>query len=242
MALFSIGLSLLSSNMQKEPERKELLSAEGRRILSLLTNGPFANNEIAKDENGRPFFPDRRADFNISHSGAVTAVSLVSGGELQTQRIHLHTGCDVQIVKGKANTMKIAESFFSSAERDYIFSQDRSKTAELKFFEIWTLKECFLKLRGLSIFDMAKTPSFICSEGQDRGSYVFGAAVLIPLSFYVYELQSDSGERYVLSVAIEGDEQPRPEIRWFSQSFLPVRSIVEIKAAASPAETVSPKI
>jgi phosphopantetheinyl transferase len=242
MASFSIGLSLLSSNMQKEPKRRELLSAEGRRILSLLEGAPPADpeslpaaNYIAKDENGRPYFPDHRADFNISHSGAVTAVSLVKGDKLRT-------GCDVQAVKPRANTMKIPEGFFSAAEREYIFSREATKDNERKFFEIWTLKECFLKLRGLSVFDMQKAPSFVCNEGPEKGRFVFCAEVSTPLSFYVYELQSEPGDRYLLAVAIEGHEQPRPAIHWFSQSPLPVRSIAEIKAAASPAETVSPKI
>ena len=233
MATFSIGISLLSSNVPKE-RRKKLLSAEGRRILSLLEGRPLAANDIVKDENGRPFFPDRRADFNISHSGAATAVSLVRSAKLRT-------GCDIQAVKTRVTTLKIAEFFFSAPERDYI-SQDIHKTNELKFFEIWTLKECFLKLRGLSVFDMRKAPPFIGGKGPNQGSFVFDAQASIPLSFYVYGLQSDSGEQYVMSVAIEGEEQTRPEIHWFSQSPLPLRSIVEIKAAANPAETVSPKI
>ena len=224
--------------MLKEPNRRELLSGEGRRILSLLWNRPLTDNDIVKDENGRPYFPDSRADFNISHSGAVTAVSLVKG-------VKLRTGCDVQIVKARASTMKIAESFFNIAEREYIFSQDKNKDNEIKFFEIWTLKECFLKLKGLSVFDMQKVPSFICEERTDEGllrrHFGFCAKVSSPLSFYLYEMRAHSDERYILAVAIEGDEQPQPEIRWFSQSPLPVRSITEIKAAASPAETVSPK-
>ena len=244
MDSFSIGLSLLSSNIPNEPKHRELMSAEGRRILSLLANRPFTDNNIVKDENGRPYFPDRRVDFNISHSGAVTAVSLVRGNEPQagrSQKPFLRTGCDVQIVKARASTLKIAESFFSNAERDYIFSQDKNEDNEIKFFEIWTLKECFLKLKGLSVFDMQKAPPFICDKGSNKGCFTFGAAVSVPLSFYVYELQGGPDGRYLLSVAIEGDEQPQPVIRWFSQSLLPIRSIVEIKAAASPAETVSPK-
>ena len=235
MASFSIGLSLLSSNMLKKTDRREQLSAEGRRILSLLEGRPSVDNDIVREANGRPYFQDRRADFSISHSEAATAVSLVRGEKLRT-------GCDIQVVKARASTMKIAEVFFSAAERDYIFSRETNKDSEIKFFEIWTLKECFLKLRGLPVFDMSNAPSFVCDAGPDQGHFALGAAVPSPLSFYVYGLPGHSGEQYLLAVAIEGSEQLRPEIRWFSQSFLPARSIAEIKAAASPAETVSPKI
>jgi len=234
MAFLNIGLSLLSSNTCNKADRRKLLSAEARRILSFLTEKPLGEKDIKTDKNGRPFFPDFDADFNISHSGSIAAVSMVSG-EKSGFPANLRTGCDIELVRPRVSTAKIAEMSFSSSERDYIFSGD----CDNRFFTIWTLKECFLKLRGLSVFDMKKVPSFISAEG---GLFSFEAAVSLPLSFYAYELQGISGEIYFLSVAIEGKEQLKPKILWVSQSFLPVRSIAEIKAAPSPTETVRPKI
>jgi phosphopantetheinyl transferase len=234
MTVFSIGLSFLSSNNQKRNYNKKLLSAEARRILPLL-DGSLVGIEIMKDENGRPYFPDLKADFSISHSKDAVAISLVTGEKLRT-------GCDIELVKRRVNAKGIIERYFSASESDYIFREDKHRDSEEKFFIIWTLKECFLKLRGLSVFDMRKAPSFISSEGPQQGHFVFGAAGSSPISFYVYELQSLLGEKYMLAAAIEGDHQLRPEIRWFSHSLLPARSIVEIKAALSPTETVSPKM
>jgi 4'-phosphopantetheinyl transferase len=82
----------------------------------------------------------------------------------------VQTGCDIQLVQTRANTKKIAEEFFSVSEREYIFSQDGNQYNETRFFEIWTLKECFLKLRGLSVFDMAKVPSF---SGKIKRTFFF---------------------------------------------------------------------
>ena len=240
---FYIGLSFLSNNNEstrapKKGVRQELLSAEARRILSCLENRPIGENDFARDENGRPYLPGTSGDFNISHSGAAAAVSLVSGAERRT-------GCDIQIVRPRPNMGKIADRFFTLPEREYIFADGNTQSAESRFFEIWTLKECFLKLRGLSVFDMASVPSFISRDGQ--GQFVFDAAVSSPLLFYLYEL-TGSGERYFLAAAIEGidpEVEPygsAPVIRWFSQSFLPCRSIAEIKAALSPAKTVNPNM
>ena len=205
------------------------MSAEGRRILSLFADRPLQENDITRDENGRPYFPDRNADFNISHSGFVCAVSFVSGSNLRT-------GCDIELVRPRVNMPEIAERYFSPDERNFIFFGDGE--CNVRFFTVWTIKECYLKLRGLSVFDMPKAPSFI----SDKGQLVFDGAVSSPFSFYVYELLGPFCEKYLLSAAIEGDSQPMPEIRWFSQSFLSVRSIAEIKAAPSPTETVSPKM
>jgi 4'-phosphopantetheinyl transferase len=237
MASFSIGLSLLSSNTQKGRYNKNLSSAESRRLLSLLAGRSLNGNDIKLEENGRPYFADGGEDFNISHSGELTAVSLVSGDKLRT-------GCDVELVKPRAGIIRVAEEFFSAQERDYVLDSSQKQNNHTAFFEVWTLKECYLKLRGLSVADMKKTPSFICKK-DGNFFFAFNAETETPLSFYLYELKGASGELYILAAAIEGviegTGQLLPELRWFSQSTLRARSIAEINAARSPAETVSPK-
>ena len=221
----------MSSKTQEKNSRRKLLSAEAKRVLSLLDAGPPLNNGITRDENGRPFFSDRHADFSISHSGEMAAVSLVSGGNLKT-------GCDIEYAAPRTNAKEIAERYFSTREAAWIFPPEGNSESPMDFFKIWTLKECYLKLRGFSVFDMQKAPSFI----DDEGRFAFCREVSSPLSFYVYRLEGSSGEVYILSAAIEGDEQVQPGIRWFSQSFFTASSIVEIKAAPSPTMTVSPKM
>ena len=231
MALFSIGLSLMSSNSQKGRYRKDLFSAEWRRILSLMTGRSLNESDIMLQKEGRPYFPNGKEDFNVSHSGALTAVSFVSGEKLRT-------GCDVELVKPRPGTIRIAEEFFTAQEKDYVISASQKQNSQAAFFEVWTLKECYLKLKGLTVFDMKKAPSFIC--GKD-GDFAFNAAIDAPLSFYLYELKGASGEWFILAAAVEGNARFHPEIRWFSQFDLHARSIAEINAATSPAETVSPK-
>ena len=210
--------------------RKKRSSAEARRILPLLDD-TFAEKDLAKGEKGRPFLPGGGVDFNISHSGALAAVSLAKGRNLRT-------GCDIELIRRRPGAAEIAEEFFSAAEIKYLFPHD--KFDEARFYEIWTLKECFLKLRGLSVFDMAAAPSFIGSEGSCKGQFFFEAAVATALSFRLYGL-SGGGESYMLATAIEGPMQTQPAIRWFSQTSLACRMIAEIKAAPNPAETVRAK-
>ncbi|MDR2702070.1 MAG: 4'-phosphopantetheinyl transferase superfamily protein [Spirochaetaceae bacterium] len=240
---YYLNLSILSNdddnpllNKQdnlRKTEHKKRLSAEARHILSRCEGRPIAEEDIAGDTPwGRPFFPGRDTDFSISHSGNLAAVSLVRG---KNQR----TGCDVELVRPRPRAKEIAEEFFTAPERGYIESQGRFDGT--RFFQIWTLKECFLKLRGLSVFDMPNAPSFICDEGQCRGRFFFSVSGAFPISFNLYEL-SGAGERYILATALEGTEIEQPEIRWFSQGSADCKSIANIKAAPSPAETVRPKI
>ena len=235
MASYYIGLSLVSNKDSKTRIPRNLLSGEGRRILSEFEGRVLETEDIAKEENGRPFFPGRETDFSISHSGCLVAVSLVRGENLRT-------GCDVELVRPRPRMGEIAEAFFSPAERAYIGSPDDRQSKETRFFQIWTLKECFLKLRRLSIFDITQVPSFV--RGKDREHffcYDYAEPVSSPLSFTLFELAGPT-ERYILSTVVEGPGEFPPEIRWFSQSVLACRSIAEINAALSPAETVSPKI
>jgi hypothetical protein len=209
IATFNIGLSLLSS---KKPSRIKQ-STEGRRILSLLEKRPLCENDMLKNENGRPYFLCSNIDFNISHSQNMVAVSHVSGKGI-------HTACDVQFVKLRTNTMQIAENFFTDSERDYILYNEK------RFFEIWTLKECFLKLHGFSVFDMKSAPPFIF--GGEFSIKCFHDSLSSPLSFFLYELGERNDRQYMLSVCIEGVEQSVPEIKWFSGSSLPCRNIAII--------------
>jgi len=220
---YYLGLSLLSTC------QRQSLSAEARRILAQFEGRTLEDSDIARETQGRPFFPGRAVDFNIAHSGSLAAVSYVRGGNLRT-------GCDVERVRPRTRAREIAEDFFSAPEQNYVAPQGNFE--EARFYTIWTLKECFLKLRGLSVFDMTACPSFLDNEKK----FAFGGVASSPLSFYLYELSGSPAERYILATAIEGAEQQPPEIRWFSQSFLTCRMIAEIKAAPNPAATVSPKM
>jgi hypothetical protein len=222
-------LSNKHDNLPKT-EYKQQLSAEAWRIVSLYEDRPFVQGDIARDTAGRPFFPNRDMDFSISHSGDLAAVSLVKGKNLRT-------GCDVERVRPRARAREIAEEFFTAPEREYIESGGGFN--ETRFYEIWTLKECCIKLRGLSVFDMAGVPSFIVCEGFNTppfrvrllingdGSCQFncGAAAASPLSFNLYELSGNTGERYILATALEGTEMEQPEIRWFSDDVLEICKI-----------------
>jgi len=216
---YYLNLSVLSNdlnNQQKRLERRKLLSAEARRILSLCEGRPITDENIAIEASGRPFFPDCDTDFSISHSGALTAVSLVRG---KNQR----TGCDVELVRPRARAGEIAQEFFTAPERKYIKADNRSDGT--RFYQIWTLKECFLKLRGLSVFDMAGVPSLINGEEQEvcdplPWQFVFNDGGFSPVSFNLYELTGGADERYIVATAIEGRGKRLPEIRWFSKDFL----------------------
>ena len=204
---YYLNLSVLSNNQndrQKKSDRSKLLSAEARRILSLCEGRPITDDDIAREASGRPFFPCLDTDFSISHSGALAAVSLVRGKNLRT-------GCDVELVRPRKRAREIAREFFTPQERKYIESDTRPDGT--RFYQIWTLKECFLKLHGLSVFDMIGVPSFVNGEGSLLNTG------LNQISFNLYEFIGNDEERYIVATALQGGEECQPEIRWFSKNF-----------------------
>lgn len=87
----------------------------------------------------RPYFPDNRDDFNISHSGTLVVCAMANDNSI---------GIDVE----RAVPLSI-EDFrrqFSDAEWNHIH---RSSDPLRTFFEYWTAKEAVLKAVGTGLTD-----------------------------------------------------------------------------------------
>ena len=92
---------------------------------------------ISLCENGKPFFmysPD--VFFSLSHSGE-RVMCVVSDAPV---------GCDTEMID-KCN-YRLAERFYSLAEREYVLSFDGDIARKTAFCRIWTLKESYVKMLG----------------------------------------------------------------------------------------------
>ncbi|MCM3216690.1 4'-phosphopantetheinyl transferase superfamily protein [Niallia taxi] len=99
------------------------------------------NKEINFDQNlyGKPFlegFPSFH--FNISHSGNYV-LCVINDNEV---------GCDIEEIK-PLNIEEISTAFFTNEECRYINSDSNNRLD--KFYEIWTLKESYIKCCGLGL-------------------------------------------------------------------------------------------
>jgi hypothetical protein len=264
---FYIGLSLLSNKSLSQAGRlcpprveysagsssgklREIQSREGRRLLELLDGPPLTAGTLKIASGGRPYFADAHADFNIAHSNC--AVALGYSGEKTTETgTLLRVGCDIEYAAPLKNREGIARKYFQPPEQQYIEAAgDDKKNGPpgdvpekiRRFYRLWVLKECFLKMQGLSVFNMKKTPCFHLDDPVS----VFDAPALSPPigTFYLYELGDATAGLYFLALVREegASAYERPEIRWFSEDALPLRSRTEIKAAVKPVKTVRPKI
>jgi len=227
-ALFTVGLSLLAERSEASARGTEALRDEARRILGLLSPG----GAIARESGGRPYFADYRADFSISHSRNAAAVAVLPAplpfpeGRSVSRTIP-RVGCDIQYADPRKDYAAISRAFFHHPEQEYIFSANGEEQYR-RFYRIWVLKEAWLKMRGLSVFDMSRTPVFKIGKQADLNSPAHTPQTrAAALHVYLYELKSARDELYMLAVLNEphcsGDghassiSTEEPEIQWFSR-------------------------
>ncbi|MDR1219752.1 MAG: 4'-phosphopantetheinyl transferase superfamily protein [Treponema sp.] len=211
----SIGLSYISHSKTET----HIQHSEGLRLLRLIDARYFSHvlcSEIETEACGRPFFTNRHADFNISHSKNMIAVGYVPS--YAPSDFTPCIGCDIQFMDERKNMDGIAKRAFSSAERQFLVSAADSVERLTRFYQIWTFKESYIKLHGLSVFDMLKAPDFTCAFFQEDSA------------FCQYRLGNDASERYIVccmwktpNCAENAGKEARPEICWFSESTLSCR-------------------
>ncbi|WP_234119117.1 4'-phosphopantetheinyl transferase family protein [Clostridium hydrogenum] len=132
----------------------------------------ISNNHISfkKNQYGKPYmeyYP--KFNFNISHSGNIVLCGIDNKP----------IGIDVEEVK-HIEYRDIAKSFFTEMEFDYI-NRNNSNIRLSKFYEIWTLKESYIKCcgQGLSIplksfsIDIDKYENIKVSADNQYNEYIF---------------------------------------------------------------------
>jgi 4'-phosphopantetheinyl transferase len=110
---------------------------------------------IEKSEYGKPICTSVKSiKFNLSHSG-----NCVVGVFDENQ-----VGIDVEVIQDKDND-DIVNRFFSKQEQDYYLTcEDKRK----KFYELWTIKEAYIKYLGLGMSKGFDTFYSYWDNGQIR--------------------------------------------------------------------------
>ena len=90
--------------------------------------------------NGKPYLAgENNFYFNLSHSKEAVVCAISS----------CDIGCDIEKVSDI--DLKIAKRFFCKSEYEIIASCKTEKSKQEMFFRLWTLKESFIKLKGMGM-------------------------------------------------------------------------------------------
>jgi len=137
-----------------------------RTLLSSYAGLPPAAWRFDAGPHGKPFLvgpdPDVRLAFNLSHTRGLVAAAFTTGAEV---------GVDVEGLDRRTATMDVARRFFA---RDEVAALEQAPASEREamFYAFWTLKEAYLKVRGLGLsvplgafaFDLTADPPRISFE------------------------------------------------------------------------------
>lgn len=124
---FLVGHALLRTTLSRYVDRDP-------RAWTFVP-GPHGRPELL-DASGVP--PLR---FNLSHTNGLIVVAIGLGGEL---------GVDVEDVRRATRAPEFAAEFLAEPEREQLAAASPADR-QARFFELWTLKEAYLKARGLGL-------------------------------------------------------------------------------------------
>ncbi|MEJ7729054.1 MAG: 4'-phosphopantetheinyl transferase superfamily protein [Polyangiaceae bacterium] len=158
--------------------RHEHLVTRALARTSLSRYAPVAPEDwvFVKNEWGRPEVQApaeaRWLRFNLSNTRGLVAIAVTRD---------LEVGVDVEFVERRTEPLAIADRFFSESEVRALHGQVGEEAQRERFFAYWTLKEAYIKARGMGL--------------------------AIPLGQFSFHLDESGPERITFGPEIEDDPQ-----------------------------------
>lgn len=158
-----------------EADRQRFLLARAltRSVLANCLQQKPESLQFIRNSHGKPELvqsaatPEQRLKFNVSHTQGMVVLAVTMADEV---------GVDVEAVTRDAEMLALAERFFAESETALLRAAVPSQMRDL-FFRLWTLKEAYVKARGLGLqlgldsfafgMDAALTPSLLRAEVDD---------------------------------------------------------------------------
>lgn len=189
---------------EKDRRRHLITRALVRRTLSNYLPGAAADWQFASNEYGRPELAALHAgastlSFNVSHTHSLIALAIAAG---------VAVGVDVENTDRDA-PLDIAHSYFSAQEAGALAGLPPAEQP-LRFFEYWTLKESYIKARGLGLSIPLEKFSF---SFPAEGEIVFATDPDLgddANRWRFWQLQPTTG--YLLAICVEKGGAAAPRI------------------------------
>ena len=182
-----------------------------RRTLSSYANVPPPDWRFTTNEYGKPSIDseDRHLagiSFSLTHTRGCVACGVTPGETL---------GVDIERADRSLAVMEIADQYFSEEEAAWLRNCS-DETRCVRFAELWTLKEAFLKATGLGLSGSLASVSF---RFEEPGRILFNPPHVSERSVWRFAL-FDLGSMLRLGVAVRNNNQPRFTAREYN-SWVP---------------------
>lgn len=220
-ALEGLALNWLQASDRKRYERlyfdhhrKQLLLGKWltRTCLSEYVDRDPAAWEIQATAHGKPELvagqSNRPLCFNLSHSADCMVLAVCRYPQI---------GIDLEYAGRKRRVERIAERYFAPTEVNALLALPEAQQLE-RFYDLWTLKEAYIKARGLGL--AIALDSFAFSFTNDLISlaeHKVASAERLPWQFW--QLLTDSPFKLALAIQL-AKSQKISELRYFQRSGL----------------------
>jgi 4'-phosphopantetheinyl transferase len=177
-----------------------------REVLSHYRDRPADSWEFMENEYGKPALKDgpENLAFNLSHShqGYMLALSR-----------HVGTGADIEFSARSRRLRRLAGRYFSMPECDWLLGLSEADQQD-GFYCLWTLKEAYIKARGMGLalpldsfsFDLSAAPTIAFTEHEPArasGQYWQFWRLALPR----HSVLSEMAGNYHAAVAVAGQGQ-----------------------------------
>lgn len=183
---------------EKDRHQYLITRALVRSVLSLYVNQISPEKwKFKKNAYGKPFISNNSLliplRFNLSHTDNLVVMAVTLDREI---------GVDVEYLPRLGKTLEIASHFFSPIEVEHLLALPPEKQKS-RFFDLWTLKEAYIKACGMGL-----------SIPLDHFSYSFSQQGKIEIHFeperddqpkYWQFWQINPNESHKISMAIKGN-------------------------------------
>jgi len=148
----------------RDRDRFLLARALVRSVLGQYLHVPpaslvFSANRWGKPELDPAAHPGHCLQFNLSHTTGLAVLAVSQGVAL---------GVDVEDVRREVEMLALARRYFAVQEVEELQSLPEAQQRE-RFFALWTLKEAYVKARGLGMHLSLQSFGFTFSTGQAPG-------------------------------------------------------------------------
>jgi len=167
-----------------------------RAALSRYTGVPPERWIFGAGPHGKPHVtsPDTSLSFNLANSDGLVVCAVAAGGDL---------GVDVEPIAGRGDPLQLASSAFSPDEVAGLRAAPEDER-RARFVALWTLKEAYLKARGLGLA-LATNRFSVALEGTSDARITFDPAVRdTPSRWQLVRIAAIPG--YHLAVALSRGE------------------------------------
>ncbi|WP_198538358.1 4'-phosphopantetheinyl transferase family protein [Marinicella sediminis] len=157
---------------------------------------------------GRPYIANEtqapRVHFNISHAKNLVMLAIAQ---------HEYLGVDVEYLERKGNWLDIADTFFSPDEVEQLLALEDLEKKKQRYFDLWTLKEAYVKACGMGLSIPLSDFSFIFNDEDELNIQFKTGRKDVPEKWRFWRIELSDEHAISLAIRREGAEEIAIQIK-----------------------------